>query len=127
MEAHYNRQAQEIVQGIVQEQYDRLADVMESLSHCCGYDEFTGKDGDVKQKKRKIYEGTLAKAKQYCDDYRQFNLTDDTRLTEVVEQLGITLRGVDAEMLRESEATRAHVKDGVDDILAKFAPRNTSI
>lgn len=127
MQAHYNRQAQEIVQGIVQEQYDRLADVMESLSHCCGYDEYTGKDGDMRQKKRKIYEGTLAKAKQYCDDYKQFNLTGDNKLTEIVDQLGVTLRGVDADTLRESEATRAQVKDGVDDILAKFAPRSTTI
>jgi len=96
---------------------------MQSLTHCCGYDEYKGKDGETKQKKRKIYEGTIDKAKEYCNDFRSFNLTGDAELFAVIDELSIALRGVDADMLRESDATRHSVKESVDDILSRFAPR----
>jgi len=125
MQVHYSRQAQQIVDGIMQDQMDRLLDVMQSIAHCCGVDEYLGKDGEMKQKKRKIYEGTIDKAKGLCQSYSQFNLTNDARLTEVVNELNIALRGIDAETLRESDAARSQVKDNVDEILSKFAPRTT--
>jgi hypothetical protein len=123
MQEHYSRQAQRIVDNIMQDQMDRLLDVMESIAHCCGHDEYLGKDGETKQKKRKIYEGTITKAKNLCQSYSQFNLTNDERLTEVVNELNIALRGIDADMLRESDAARSQVKENVDEILSKFAPR----
>jgi hypothetical protein len=120
---HYNRQAQTIVQGILNEQVDRLVEVMQSLSHCCGYDETTTTDGETRQKKRKIYEGTVDKAKEYCRLYKEFNLTSDQALDDAITQLDLALRGVDAETLRDSDAVRSQVKDEMDDILSKFAPR----
>lgn len=123
MNTHYSKQAEEIVKSILQDQKDRLIDVMQSLTHCCGYDEYKGKDGEIKQKRRKIYEGTLEKAKEYCADFRGFNLTGDNELLQVVDQLGIALRGVDADSLRESDATRSAVKESVDEILQRFAPK----
>ena len=121
---HYNKQAETIVQGILNDQVERLVDVMESLSHCCGVDEYTGKDGEMKQKKRKIYEGTVEKAKEYCRVYKDFNLTDDAKLSEAINQLDMALRGINADMLRDSDAARSQVKDEMEDILSKFAPRN---
>jgi len=120
---HYSRQAQTIVQGILSDQVERLVDVMGSLAHCCGYDETTTTDGEQKQKKRKIYEGTVEKAKEYCRLYKDFNLTNDQALDDAVTRLDLALRGVDAEMLRDSDAVRSQVKDEMDDILSKFAPR----
>lgn len=117
---HYNKQAQTIVQGILNDQVERLVEVMQSLSHCCGVDEYMGKDGETKQKKRKIYEGTVEKAKEYCRVYKDFNLTNDAKLDAVVAQLDLALRGVDADTLRESDAARSQVKDEVDDIMSKF-------
>lgn len=121
---HYNKQAETIVQGILNDQIERLVDVMESLSHCCGVDEYMGKDGETKQKKRKIYEGTVEKAKEYCRVFKDFNLTGDSKLDEAVSQLDLALRGINADMLRESDAARSQVKDEMDDILSKFAPRS---
>ena len=121
---HYNKQAETIVQGILNDQIERLVDVMESLSHCCGVDEYTGKDGEMKQKKRKIYEGTVEKAKEYCRVYKDFNLMNDSKLDDAVSQLDLALRGINADMLRESDAARSQVKDEMEDILSKFAPRN---
>ena len=97
---------------------------MESLSHCCGVDEYTGKDGEMKQKKRKIYEGTVEKAKEYCRVYKDFNLMNDSKLDDAVSQLDLALRGINADMLRESDAARSQVKDEMEDILSKFAPRS---
>lgn len=127
MQAHYSRQAQQIVDSIMQDQMNRLVDVMQSIAHCCGVDEYVGKDGETKQKKRKIYEGTIEKAKGLCQSYSQFNLTGDTKLAEVVNELNMALRGIDADTLRESDAARSHVKDNVDEILSKFAPRTATI
>jgi hypothetical protein len=121
---HYSRQAETIVQGILNDQVERLVDVMESIAHCCGYDETTTTDGETKQKKRKIYEGTVEKAKEYCRLFKDFNLTNDSALDEAVNQLDLALRGVDAETLRDSDAVRSQVKDEMDDILSKFAPRS---
>ncbi len=120
---HYNKQAQSIVQKILDDQIERLVDVMESLSHCCDVDEYVGKDGEMKQKKRKIYEGTVEKAKEYCRVFKDFNLTNDAKLDEAVSQLDLALRGINADMLRESDAARSQVKDEMDDILSKFAPK----
>jgi hypothetical protein len=117
---HYNQQAQSIVQAILNDQVERLVDVMQSLSHCCGVDEYLGKDGETKQKKRKIYEGTVEKAKEYCRVYKDFNLTDDSKLADAITQLDMALRGVDADMLRDSDAARSQVKDEMEDILSKF-------
>lgn len=120
---HYNKQAETIVQGILNDQIERLTEVMGSIAHCCGVDEYKGTDGEIKQKKRKIYEGTVEKAKEYCRVYKDFNLTNDTKLDEAISQLDIALRGVNADILRESDATRAQVKDEMVDILSRFAPR----
>jgi hypothetical protein len=117
---HYNQQAQSIVQAILNDQVERLVDVMQSLSHCCGVDEYLGKDGETKQKKRKIYEGTVEKAKEYCRVYKDFNLTNDSKLADAITQLDMALRGVDADMLRDSDAARSQVKDEMEDILSKF-------
>jgi len=124
LNSHYNQQAQRIVEGIINDQVERLTEVMQSLAHCCGYDETTTTDGETKQKKRKIYEGTVEKAKEYCRVYKDFNLTNDQALDDAITQLDMALRGVDAETLRDSDAVRSQVKDEVDDILSKFAPRS---
>ena len=120
---HYNKQAQSIVQNILNDQVERLVEVMESLSHCCDVDEYIGKDGESKQKKRKIYEGTVEKAREYCRTFKEFNLTNDAKLDAAVSQLDLALRGVNADMLRESDAARSDVKSSMDDILSMFAAR----
>ena len=67
-----------------------------------------------------IYEGTVEKAKEYCRVYKDFNLTNDAKLDEAINQLDVALRGVNADMLRDSDAARSQVKDEMDDILSKF-------
>lgn len=118
----YQRQVNdEIVPQVMQEIASQFVEVMESISHCCGVDEIgTSADGEVKTKKRKIYDTTIEKARSLCDTFRGFNLTNDAELAKMSESLKNVLSDVVAEDLRESDAVRDSVKKGVDDILTKF-------
>ena len=94
---------------------------MKSISHCCGYDEVgTDDSGEVRTKRRKIYDTTLEKAREMCESFKQFNLLDSPELEEARAKLEQTLRGVTAQDLRDSDAVRHVVKSGVDDVLDKF-------
>jgi predicted house-cleaning noncanonical NTP pyrophosphatase (MazG superfamily) len=124
LKSQYENQAQEIVTGILNQQVERLTEVMESISHCCGVTEVKTSDESImKTKKRKIYDSTIEKAKDLCETFKQFKPIDNEvsrRLSEAVSMLEATLNGVDTETLRESDAVRDKVKDNVDDILSKF-------
>jgi hypothetical protein len=111
----------EIVPQVMSEIASQFLEVMESISHCCGVDEISSSsNGEVKTKKRKIYEGTIEKARSLCDTFREFNLTNDAEMAQMSDSLKNVLHGVDAEALRESDAVRESVKEEVDSILTKF-------
>ena len=117
----YSQQTETIIHSIVGQQAERFIEVMESISHCCGYDEL-GEDGngEMKLKRRKIYDTTLIKAREMCETFKDFNLTGSASLEAARVKLENTLRGVTADDIRESDAVRQIVKSGVDDILGKF-------
>jgi hypothetical protein len=127
MAEHYNKQAADIIQRILDDQSERMVEVLTSLSHCCDVDEVKDKDGNVKIKKRKIYDTTIDKAREMIDVYKEFNLTNDTDLEDARAKLEMALRGVTVDVLREGDVSRVQVKDAVDDILSKFAPRVATI
>jgi len=78
LKINYQRQTEGIVKNVLSQQIDRVTKVMESISHCCGYKEFTSsKTGEVTEQKRKIYDSTLQKAKELCATYSQFKLVDN--------------------------------------------------
>ena len=121
LKQQYESQANEIVTGILSQQQERLAEVLESISHCCGVQEIsvTG-TADMKTKKRKIYDTTIEKARELAGLYKDFNLTGNTQLQEASAKLESVLDGVSAELIRDSDAVRNVVKSEVDDILGKF-------
>jgi hypothetical protein len=104
------------------EQQTRFIEVMKSISHCCGVEDIGIDDntGETKVKKRKIYDSTIQKAKEMCESFKQFNLTGNAELEEARASLEVALMGVDAELIRDSDAVRANVKEDVDNILSKF-------
>jgi hypothetical protein len=77
-------------------------------------------DGEVKVKRRKMYESTLTDALELCDTFADFNLNNDPRLEEARRDLLRVLDGVTIDQLRNNDTKRIVVKEGVDDILAKF-------
>ena len=71
--------------------------------------------------RRKIYDTTILKAKEMCESFKEFNLTDSPELEEARASLERALEGVDAELIRESDAVRTSVKEDIDSILGKFS------
>jgi Fic family protein len=120
-----SNQAQTIIDSIGQEQSERMVEVMQSISHCCGVDELgEDKHGDMKVKRRKIYDTTLQKALEMCETFKRFNLKNSSEIESARASLEKLLNGVTAKDIRDSDAVRHHVKEGIDDILSKFAPLN---
>lgn len=119
-----NKQAGTIIESVHKEQSERLLEVMESISHCCGHDE-TEVNGEVRTKKRKIYDTTIQKALEMCETFKRFNLKNSPELEQARASLESILNGVKAEDLRDSDAVRHHVKEGIDDILSKFGSFNS--
>ena len=119
--ASYTKQAEEIISSVEREQADRFIEVMQSISHCCGVDEIEAKsNGEIKTKKRKIYETTIEKAKEMCETFKGFNLTNSIELEQARLSLEKALHGVTAEDIRDSDAIRHAVKEDIDSILGKF-------
>jgi hypothetical protein len=121
-----SKQAEGIIDGIAQEQSERMTEVMESISHCCGVDE-SEVNGEVRTKRRKIYDTTIQKALEMCESFKRFNLKNDSGLEQARASLEKVLRGVKAEDIRDSDAVRHHVKEGIDDILSKFGSFSSTI
>jgi len=118
-----SNQAQGIIDSIAQEQSERMIEVMQSISHCCGHDE-SEVNGEVRTKRRKIYDTTIQKALEMCESFKRFNLKNDSGLEQARASLEKVLNGVKAEDIRDSDAVRHHVKEGIDDILGKFGSFN---
>jgi len=117
---NYNRQAEQIINDILSKQQHKLVNIMTSLSHCCDVDNVIDMEGQTKTKKRKIYDTTVQKALEMCEEFRSFNLANDAQLEDARRELERVLQGVNADMLRESDTKRQEVKTGVDSILSKF-------
>ena len=113
-------QTKTIIDNIASDQAQRLVDVMESITHCCGVDEIDLENGEVRTKRRKIYDTTIQKALEMCESFKRFNLKNDSGLELARASLEKVLNGVKAEDIRDSDAVRHHVKEGIDDILSKF-------
>jgi hypothetical protein len=122
----YTKQAQTIIDSIGQEQSERMVEVMQSISHCCGHDE-KEVNGEVHTKRRKIYDTTIQKALEMCESFKRFNLKNDSGLEQARASLEKVLSGVKAEDIRDSDAVRHHVKEGIDDILSKFGSFNSIV
>jgi hypothetical protein len=120
----YKKQAHGIIESIAQEQSERMVEVMTSISHCCGVDE-SEVNGEIRTKRRKIYDTTIQKALEMCESFKRFNLKNDSDLEQARASLEKVLRGVKAEDIRDSDAVRHHVKEGIDDILSKFGSFNS--
>lgn len=119
LQTHYERQAKSLVENITNRQKEQLVEVMQSISHCCET-ETVVENGEIKIKRRKLYDTTLQRAIELCDTFAKFNLDNDGQLDEVRTRLKKILDGVTIEQLRNHDTTRVVVKEEVDDILAKF-------
>ena len=93
---------------------------MKSISHCCETETVVDDKGEIKVRRRKLYDSTLDRARELCETFKDFNLTADPRLEEARASLERILEDVTIEQLRTSATKRIVVKEGIDDILSKF-------
>jgi len=123
LKAEYQQQADDIVRTVINDQCNRIVDVMRSISHCCGMIEGVDKEGQPTFKKRAIYDTTFQRAKALVNTIKNFKPIDNEQsdmLQEAVDDLEKVIGGVSTDLLRDSDSTRAEVKQGIDDILSKF-------
>ena len=119
LQTHYERQAKDMVEQILNRQKEQLVDIMKSLSYCCET-ETVVENGEIKVKRRKLYDTTLQRAFELCEMFNEFNLTQDRELEEARAALLDALEGMTIDKLRESDTARVVVKEKVDEILSKF-------
>tara|TARA_R100001163_G_scaffold3355_1_gene4996 strand:+ start:1705 stop:2643 length:939 start_codon:yes stop_codon:yes gene_type:complete len=123
LKAEYQQQADDIVKTVINDQCNRIVDVMRSISHCCGMIESVNKEGQPTFKKRAIYDTTFQRAKALVNTIKNFKPIDNEqsiKLQNAVDDLEKVIGGVSTDLLRDSDSTRAEVKQGIDDILSKF-------
>ena len=125
LKQHYERQAQQIVDRVMEDAAERLVASAVRISNACTEPETVSDDG--KTKRKKIYETTLSQAVEICDVLKNFNITKNHELEQARNQLEEAIQGVTIEDLRESAYKRSVVKDSVDDMLNKFRPLKVSV
>jgi hypothetical protein len=117
----YSRQTKAIIDRLASDQLKRMGDVMRSISYCCETEEVTDDKGNVKTKKRRIYDATITKARDMINTFKEFNPSNNPEVEAARSELEQALASFTAEDIRESEAVRSIVKEGVDNILNKYA------
>lgn len=113
---HFNKQLPSLVQGMLDKQIATMSKLMNSISNCCKVE--VGPDGKVSR--GRIFDSTIQQALELCDTYKSFNVTNDPRIENARSALEHVLQDINVDVLRESDAMRATVKAGVDDIMSKF-------
>lgn len=120
MAVHYNRQAKRMVEDILAKQSTQLIDIMKSISYCCEVETTVDSNGEIKVRRRKLYDSTLDRARELCETFKNFNIMADPKLEEARAGLEQLLDGLNIDQLRNSDTKRVVIKEGIDDILAKF-------
>lgn len=118
---NYARQTQDILDRMAADQLKRMGEVMRSISYCCETEEVTGKDGEVKVRKRRIYDSTIDKAREIIRTFEEFNPSGNPEIESARRDLEAALGSFRTEDIRDSDAVRSLVKEGVDNILTKYA------
>jgi hypothetical protein len=116
-------QHEQRMNAMLTKQCGQLVEVMESLSHCCELVHVTDAKGNVKTKRRKLYDTTVTKALEFVAMFEGFNVAGNPDLEAARAALAKALDGVTIDTLRESDTMRQEVKEQVDDILKAFKPK----
>ncbi len=118
LRTHYEQVMADRTQTMMKDAWDRLYDVLSRMSERLADDT----DPETGEAKRKIFRDSLVEnAVDVCKLLKHFNTTNDTRLEALRQQLEETMRGVDAQALRESDLLREQTKTKVDALLDKFS------
>ena len=110
---YYSQQANDQIHDVMSTACEQLLDYIERIAHACSQPE-EGK------RKPKVYQSTIEGAKELIETLASFNIIQDPKIEAIRKQARQVLADYTAEDIRDSEAVKATVKDGMDDILSKF-------
>jgi hypothetical protein len=116
----YQREAERMVTQVIDRQKTQLVELMKTISNACRLEESVEDDGKVKLRRGRVYQTTIERALELCDQYAEFNLTQDPQLEDMRNELQNVLAGVTAESVSKSDTARIRVKSELDAILEKF-------
>jgi hypothetical protein len=119
LSTHYERQARELVERILTRQQEQLIEIMQTIKTNCAT-ETVSENGEIKIKRKKLYESTLNRAHELIDTFKEFNLSQDNKLEQARAEFARLMDGVTIDRLRDSDTMRVVVQEGIDDILSKF-------
>jgi hypothetical protein len=113
LKQHYERCATDAVRDIMRTVGEQLTDLIKRVAHACS-------EPEEGKRKPKVYDSTLNQVKELCSMLEKFNVTKDEVLDDMRKDAMRVIGNLTADDIRDSDAVRATVKDGMDDILSKF-------
>ena len=112
LKKHYEDNANEMVQNIMRDVSEELMMYIKRVAASC-----TVEDG---KRKPKVYDSTIEGLKELTRTLVKFNVTNDAVLETMRKEAEEVLGDYTAKDIRDSEAVRSSIKNGMDDILSKF-------
>jgi hypothetical protein len=104
------------INGMMKDVWERVYDALKHMSERLDYPENADKGT------RKIFRDTLVdNVRESLGMLKDFNITGDSRLTQLHMQLDSALMGVTADGLREDDSFRQETKRTVDSILSNMS------
>lgn len=110
---HYERNANEMVQTIMRDVSEELTMYIKRVAASCA-------EPDDGKRKPKVYDSTVEGLKELTRTLSKFNVTNDSVLEAMRKEAEQVIGDFTAKDIRESEAVRSSIKNGMDDILSKF-------
>ena len=120
LRVEYQQQANDIVNKVLTQQKVRIVDFLSRLSSNIDEDEKVDKNGNTTYKKKPIKRKLVNEIRDWVKTTKDFNPSNDSNLSNVANDIEKVMSGVSTDLLRDSDSTRAEVKQGIDDILSKF-------
>jgi hypothetical protein len=112
----YARVYTDRINGMMKDVWERVYDALKHMSERLDYPENADKGT------RKIFRDTLVdNVRESLGMLKDFNITGDSRLTQLHMQLDSALMGVTADGLREDDSFRQETKRTVDSILSNMS------
>jgi hypothetical protein len=117
---HYVQQTQKYIDNMARNAREDLTDLMGKIAHACRVEVTADANGQSKTVRGKIFDSVLDRALNLCDTLRDFSPIEDAALASARKDLADVLRGVNRDVLRDSDSVRVRVKNEVTDILKRF-------
>jgi len=121
LRVEYQQQANDIVGKVLAKQKVRIVDFLSRLSSNIDEDKKVDENGNTIYKKKPIKEKLVNEIRDWVRTTKDFNPSNDINLSNVANDIEEVMSGVSTDLLRDSDSTRAEVKQGIDDILSKFS------